>query len=264
MSAPLSRGLTIAGLLLVAAGLLLLSPRSPRPDKADVLPGPGSSPAASELSAPAPARIAPPGEGEARASKPAQQETPTRPHLKIPISELGTAAKADFEREFAEKLKPAVERWCKTYAGHVPFRPEEVTPDKFRERFGDSPAFYDYGFVINGTTLSVVDYHGEAFVAYLMSPAASLLLQIPKNPEPPKSVSVTREEVLRLLKADSGQDFPPEQLAMHPTAYAGAMNGGVAVDVGEGVRSGSGPFPKYSLVFGPDGNLACYLRRIIK
>ena len=182
----------------------------------------------------------------------------------MPASDLRADEQADFEKEFVQKLKPAVEHWCKTYAGHVPFRPEEVTPDKFRERFGDSPAFYDYGFVINGTTLSVVDYHGDVFVAYLMSPAAALLLQIPKNPEPPKPVSVTREEVLRLLKADSGSDFPPEQIAWRPTAYAGAMNGGVSVDVGEGVNAPLTPLFKYSMVFGPDGNLACYLRRIIK
>ena len=163
---------------------------------------------------------------------------------KYPLPNLRADEKAAFEKEFVERLKPAVERWCKTYAGHVPFRLEDVTPDKFRERFGDSPAFYDYGFVINGTTLSVVDYHGEVFVAYLMSPAAALLFQVPNNPEPPKPVSVTREDVLRLLKADSGQDFPPEQIAWRPTAYAGAMNGGVSVDVGEGVNAATRPLPE--------------------
>ena len=254
----------IGGLMLAAAGLLLLGPGTPRPDKADALPRPALCPAAPELSAPPPAPLVPPEEGQGRGSNHAQPAPLTRPRLKIPASELRADEKAAFENEFVQKLKPAVEHWCKTYAGHVPFRPEEVTPDKFRERFGDSPAFYDYGFVINGTTLSVVDYHGDVFVAYLMSPAAALLFQIPQNPEPPKPVSVTREEALRLLKADSGQDFPPEQIAMRPTAYAGAMNGGVSVDVGEGVNAAYAPLFKYSMVFGPDGNLACYLRRIIK
>jgi hypothetical protein len=254
----------IGGFMLAAAGLLLLGPGAPQPDKAAALPPVGSVPAASELSAPPPAPIAPPEEGERRGSNPAQVATRPSQRLKMPASKLRADEKAAFAKEFVQKLKPAVERWCKTYEGHLPFRPEDVTPDKFRERFGDSPAFYDYGFVINGTTLSVVDYHGEVFVAYLMSPAAALLFQIPEDPEPPKPVSVTREEVLRLLKADSGQDFPPEQIAWRPTAYAGAMNGGVSVDVGEGVNGPHAPFPKYSMVFGPDGNLACYGRRIIK
>jgi hypothetical protein len=260
MPASLSRALLIAGLVVAAAGLWLLRPRTPQPDKPGALP-----PAGLELSPSAPPRVAPPEvAGAGRGSSPAQSAPQTPPRLKKPASELRADEQAAFAKEFVEKLKPAVEHWSKIYEGHLPFRPEEVTPDKFRERFGDSPALYDYGFVINGTTLSVVDYHGEVFVAYLMSPAAALLLQIPKNPEPPKPVSVTREEVLRLLKADSGRDFPPEQITWHPTAYAGAMNGGVSVDVGEGVNGPHAPFPRYSMVFGPDGNLACYGRRLIK
>ncbi len=254
----------IAGLMVAAAGLLLLRPRAPRGGKAGAMPPAGSVSAASEAFVSDQTQAAHQGEGEVSGNKSAQDAPQTPPRLKIPASELRADEKADFEKKFVEKLKPAVERWCKTYEGHVPFRLEDVTPDKFRERFGDSPAFYDYGFVINGTTLSVVDYHGEVFVAYLMSPAAALLFQIPENPEPPKPVSVTREEVLRLLKADSGQDFPPEQIAMRPTAYAGAMNGGVSVDVGEGVNAAYAPLFKYTMVFGPDGNLACYGRRLFK
>lgn len=264
MRPSLSRALMIGGLMLSAAGLWLLRPGAPQRDKADALPPAGSVPAPPELSAPPPPRIAPPEEGEGRGGNPAQLGPRTPQRLKMPASELRADEKAAFAKEFVEKLKPAVERWCKTFAGHVPFRPEEVTSDKFRERFGDSPAFYDYGFVINGTTLSVVNYHGDVYVAYLMSPAATLLFQIPKNPEPPKPVSVTREEVLRLLKADSGRDFPPEEIAWRPTAYAGAMNGGVSVDVGEGVNGPHAPLPKYSMVFGPDGNLACYLKWMTK
>ena len=243
MKPRLSSALMIAGLVLAAAG---------------------SVPAALELSAPPPPRIAPPEEREGRGSNPSRLGPRTSGHLKIPASELPAEEKVAFEKEFVEKLKPAVERWCKTYEGHLPFRPEDVTPDKFRERFGDSPAFYDYGFVIDGTTLSVVDYHGDVYVAYLMSPAAALLFQMPKNPEPPKPVSVSREEVLRLLKADSGRDFPPEQIGMWPTAYEGAMNGGLEVEVGEGVHQKYGPLPRHSMVFGPDGNLACYLRWMTK
>jgi hypothetical protein len=204
--------------------------------------------------------VAPVAEAPKSATNPTQQIR--RPHLKTPASELSQQENAEFQKKFTERIKPAVEHWCKVYAGHVPFRPQDLTATTLRERFGDDPSFYDYGFVINGTTLSVVDYHGDVFVAYLMSPAAGQLLQLPKTPEPPKPPSVTKDEILRLLKADSGQDLPSNEIAMRPTAYAGAMNGGISVDVGEGVNTDFAPLFKYSMVFGPDGNLACYMRKI--
>ena len=75
-------------------------------------------------------------------------------------------------------------------------------------------------------------------------------------------VSVTMQEILRLLKADSGKDFSPDKIAIRPTSRACSMNGGVFVDVGEGARAGNGLLPEYSMVFGPDGSLVCYLKGI--
>jgi hypothetical protein len=49
-------------------------------------------------------------------------------------------------------------------------------------------------------------------------------------------------------------------ITMHPAAYAEATNGGVTVDLGREVHAALGPLPRYSLVFGPDGNLACSQR----
>lgn len=170
--------------------------------------------------------------------------------------------RAEFQKKFAEKLKPAVERWWAVYAGHSPFRPEDVTADKLRERiFPGSPA-QGYGFVINGTTLCIEDNRGLVYVQYIMSPGARQLGQLPKGPAPPAEVSISREEIMRLVKADSGRDFPPNQVAITPTSWSSAMNGGVEVEVGEGVYEKYTPLPEYSMVFGPDGNLACYLRGI--
>jgi hypothetical protein len=265
MKTPLGRVLLAVCLLLVAVAVLLLTRwRTPPSSKPDSTISPSSTRWGPTTSPPAAASATALAEIPSARKSFTQAGRPGGARIKIPAADLTADEKTQFEKEFTEKIKPAVEAWCKIYAGHVPFRFEDLTPDKFRERYGKDPSFYDYGFVINGTTLSVVDYHGEVFVAYLASPAASQLLQLPKNPEPPKAVSVTREEILRLLKADSGQDFPANQIAMRPTAYAGAMNGGVSVDVGEGVNAEYAPLFKYSIVFGPDGNLACYLRRIVQ
>jgi hypothetical protein len=261
MKLPLRRVTSLVCVLLAAGIVLLLMPKAPPAKRADSTPSTDSIAAGPS---PPPTQLAALVETETRGDKPSEAPGRRGPQLKIRASDLTEAEKADFENKFVEKIKPAVERWCEIYEGHVPFQLGDVTPDKLRERFGQDPSFYDYGFVIHGTTLSVVDDKGDFFVAYLMSPAAALLFQIPERPEPPKPVSVTREEVLKLLKADSGEDFPSTQIAMRPTAYGGAMNGGLSVDVGEGVNGDYPPFPRYSMVFGPDGNLACYLRRIVK
>ena len=175
--------------------------------------------------------------------------------------EMSDGERAEFQEKFTTKLKPAVERWCKVYAGHTPFRPEDVTVDKLRTvTFPDSAA-KGYGFVINGTTLCVEDDHGDVYVEYIMAPAGRQLDQLPKDAAPPAGVSITRQEVMRLLKADTGRDFPPNEVALRPTSWSGAMNGGVYVDAGKNVHSYTSP-EDYSMVYGPDGNLACYQRGI--
>jgi hypothetical protein len=190
------------------------------------------------------------------------KHTGSRSRIREHVSDMTPEEKAKFEREFLEKIKPAVVRWCKVYDGHIPFRPEDVTPDKLREHIFPGSSVQGYGFVIDGTTLSVAEYHGAVFVDYLMSPAAKQLFQLPKNSPPPADVSVAREEILKLLRADSGTDFPPNEIAITPTSRSGAMNGGIAVDVGKELHAAASPLPKYSMVFGPDGNLACYMRDI--
>lgn len=254
------RALLLTCLLFAAGAALLLSWRTLPSRAPRSVPSAESAPVAASEAASAAPEVMPPLAEPAKPASTVIQEK-GRPHIKLRASELTAEETAEFEKKFAEKIKPAVERWCKIYAGHVPFELKDVTADKLRERFGKDSSFYDYGFVINGTTLSVVDDHGAVHVSYLMSPAAALLFQIPRNPGRPKPVSVTKEEILRLLKADSGEDFPANQIAMRPTAYAGAMNGGVSVDVGEGVNADYAPLFRYSMVFGPDGNLACYGRR---
>lgn len=246
----------VAGLVLVAAGLLLVARRSGPADSegqaADSMAGPLPGPIPPVGPAP---QVAP---GPRAAREPGQ--TGPRLHVSARAEDLTAEERAEFEKKFATKLKPAIERWCKVYAGHTPFRPEDITADKLRQIiFPGSPA-QGYGFVVNGTTVCVEDNRGNVYLQYIMAPAARQLDQLPKAPAPPMEPTMTRPEIMRLLKADSGKDFRPNEVAITPTSWSGAMNGGVYVDVGQSVYSNAGGVPEYSMVFGPDGNLACYLR----
>jgi hypothetical protein len=248
--------LIIIGLLLLGTGLLLTTTRN----------GPsGTGQQFADRTSPVPGDPAPPAHltpqataGPRTGGQPWRTGSPRR--LSERAEDMTAEERAEFEKKFTTKLKPAVERWCKLYAGHTPFRPDDLTPDKLRTVVSPDSA-RSYAFVVNGTTLCVDDDPGDACVSYLMAPAARQLDQLPKEPAPPVPVSITRQEIMRLLKADSGRDFPPNEVAITPTAWSGAMNGGVYVDAGKNVRSYSSP-EDYSMVFGPDGNLACYQRGI--
>jgi hypothetical protein len=174
---------------------------------------------------------------------------------------MTTRDKAIFEKAFPEKVRPAVERFAKVYAGHLPFKLEEVTPDKLADCILPDQDERSYAFVVNGVTLEITYNHGSVFVDYLMSPAARQLTQIVGG-QMPAAPSVSRDEILSLLKADSGQDFPPDQIAITETVYGSSMNGGVSVDVGKGVHDAYMAFNdiKYSMVFDANGKLACYAR----
>ena len=190
----------------------------------------------------------------------AAQKRESHRRIKERAEDMTEAEKASFEKEFAEKLKPEVARWCSAYAGHIPFQPQDVTMDKLRVVCNLRSDCHAYDFVIDGTTFGVVDDAGRVYVDSLSARGANDLVNIPANPAPPKEGSVSREEILRLIKADSGKDFPPNQINIIPTGRSSAMNGGVAVYVDEGVNAnGMRPaLAKYSMVFGPDGNLVCY------
>jgi len=193
------------------------------------------------------------------APKPDRPDSRTR--VRDRASEMTPQQRAEFEKKFAQSIRPAVEKWCALYAGHSPIRASDVTADKLRELVFPGSPCQGYGFVIDGTTLCVEDNRGVVYVEYLMAPAARNLLRLSTGDAPLADISVSREEIVRLLQADSGKEFPPSQIAIRPTNRASAMNGGVFVDAGEGVNDPKGgPPPQFSIVFGPDGNLAYYLR----
>ena len=170
------------------------------------------------------------------------------------------AEKAQLAKNFTEKYKPTVEKWSKAYEGRMPFQPDDLTLDKFHSRFGD----YLYTFMIGDITLTIQDSDRLGLkVFYLMTRAgAKDLNQIPAPGfVPDLTVPITREDVIRMVKADSGAEFKPNEVLIKPTAAACALNGGAFVDI---LPAGKDPNNaanlKLSLVFGADGKLVSYER----
>ena len=171
--------------------------------------------------------------------------------------------KAELAKKFEEKFKPAAERWFKAYEGRIPFRPEDFALDKFHSRLGS----YMYTFMINSDITFTIqdsrDPNGTAKVSYLMSRKAAVEMnQLPGNGfVPDLKVPISREDVIRMVKADSGVEFKPNEVIIKPTAAACALNGGAFVDLRPtGADPNNALSSKVSMVFGPDGNLINYER----
>ncbi len=177
--------------------------------------------------------------------------------LRTRRGELTDAEIAELKDTFEKRLKPAVTAWCEAYAGHVPFKSEDLSPDNFLEEIGRGKSAM-YVFMLNGATFGIADVNESAQVSYLNTPGAKKLMALPNGAPPSTDVPVTRNELARMLKADSGTDFLPAEIRIIPTAFSSAMNGGANVNVGgDPVNIASW---KFTLVFGPDGNLNYYLR----
>jgi hypothetical protein len=173
---------------------------------------------------------------------------------------LSEDQKEDFAMVFAKRLKPAISNWCSAYSGHIPLTADSVTQDKFIERMGISPKFYDYAFVIDGMTLTVADKDGIAHVDYLNDPTQTKkLMDLPKGQPPVMALPVSKEEVSQMVEQDSGTHYADADIRMIPAGVSSALNGAVNVAIGgdaENFLSWD-----YSLVFGADGHLAYYLKK---
>jgi hypothetical protein len=183
-----------------------------------------------------------------------------RSKIKHRASEFTDQEKAAFAANFDQRYKPVVVRWCNTFAGHVPVAAEDVTAGSLVERIGKDSTYNEYIFVVHGITLGVRDSKGVAECDYLNDPQQTRKLAVlPQGDEHPVVTSpVTREEIMNLVEADGGTQFPPQQVRMTPSGLSGSLNGGVLVSVGGDARNGASW--KYDMVFGPDGKLAYFLR----
>jgi hypothetical protein len=198
-------------------------------------------------------------------STPALNATPpvTRPSL--PSFGVRKANFTDDElrelsKKFALEMKPALEKWCNAYRGRIPFAPHMLAFENFQERIGHDPSFYLYTFILEGATITFRDSNGRVVVNYFRAPVADQLTARPTGGPPTVQPPVSRDEVIRMAKQDSGVDFRPGEILLRPSGVASALNGGVFVDVAPLGGNPQNGLCKISLVFGPDGNLVYYCR----
>ena len=175
-------------------------------------------------------------------------------------ADMTAEEKEKLARAFNEKYKPTVRKWFEAYAERVPFNFDDFTLDKFHSRLGD----YMYTFMIGDTTFTIQDSPKLGLkVSYLMTRrGAQDLNSVPSNDfVPDLTVPVVREEIIRMVRADSGVEFKANEVIIKPTAAACALNGGAFVSI---LPSGADPDNalnnKISLVFGPNGKLVSYVR----
>jgi hypothetical protein len=183
-------------------------------------------------------------------------------------NELSDAEKVEMTNLFVTKLKPVAEKWASVYGDHVPFSLADLTMDKFVERFGrDSQIYHSYTFVMGDITLGIVEQNGNTAVRYLASKHGLRTMETmsPTGAAPDVSMPVTPRQALALAEADSGVQFPPNEVRLIPSAESGSLAGGAIVDVGSAVKNAMGiPISKtsagFNYVFAKDGTLAYYLR----
>lgn len=182
--------------------------------------------------------------------------------------EFSDEEKQQFTNLFETKLKPAAEKWAAVYGNRVPFDLADLTPDKLVRRNGWRNSKFDsYTFVMGDITLGVEIFRGNPHVNYLASKqgigAMNTMPQLTGAPD--LSMPVTQQQVLDLVQADCGQQFPPNQIRLMPTGASGSLMGGVDAEVGKEVSNPNyGTFSltntDFSIVFGKDGKLVAYLR----
>lgn len=197
----------------------------------------------------------------ASTSPPQSQATALARSIRRRAGEMTDAEKQEFRAAFEGRLKPALVKWCQTYEGRIPFSAERVTVGSFVERIGRDGAHYEYVFVVDGVTLgireSASDSGGLTRVAYLNAPQSKRLMELPSGAGPPSfDLPITKEEVARMLRKESGVEFEPGRIRMIPTGASSVMNGGARVEVGGDPQNFLSW--QYTLVFGPDGKLAYY------
>jgi hypothetical protein len=236
------RGLLAVGLLAVIVLVLLHKGEPPSPSR--------------RLDSASPVASAP----EAPSQRPLSNVLAVARNFGVRKAILTAEERADLERKFTAKIKPAVEKWCKAYGSHVPFKPEDLTLDKFKEQIGRNAAFTIYTFMLDGITLCVRDSNGRVVVNYLNTPQSKQLSQLPSGTAPTLALPVSRNDIIRIVKADSGTEFKPNEVQIRPTGLASAMNGGAFVDIAPLWGNPNNGLSKVSLVFGPNGDLVYYDR----
>lgn len=177
--------------------------------------------------------------------------------------EFNETEKAALAQNFAQRIKPAVSKWINAYGNRAPFKPDDLTLDKFAERLGQNPSFYLYTFVMGDVTLSVEEVNDTTKVMYMMSKRAAVAMNnLPASGTVPDvTTPVTRDEIIAMVQADTGVMFKPNEVIIHPSAESGALNGGEYVSLlPTGANPNNGLASKIDFVFGHGGTMLNYDR----
>lgn len=180
--------------------------------------------------------------------------------LKSRLSDFTDAEKDEFRSNFVARYKPALLKWSEAFSGRMPLNPDAVTPEKFVERVGKNASYREYIFVVDGITLGIQDSKGIARVDYLNDPKQTgKMTRLPTAGEVPvSSTPVSKDEVVKMLSAEGGTQFKPNDIRLIPSGYSGALNGGAIVNVGGNPDNAASW--QYDIVFSADGQLAYYLK----
>jgi len=188
---------------------------------------------------------------------------PYKPISKVGLgkraSDFTPEQKAEFEKTFNERIKPAIDKWANAYAGHLPFDPSVITIDKFHSTLDGGY----YTFMIGDTTFTVCDNKHGTKVFYLMERQTALDLNNVSKAGTPRNltVPVKADEVLKMATADTGLKYELKDVVIRPTATYCNIDGGAYVEVGIKYLNGMmlvNP-DNLSFVMGSNGKIVSYM-----
>jgi hypothetical protein len=157
-----------------------------------------------------------------------RRSLPSEPEKRA-AGDLTPDEKAALAKVFHERLQPALTNWFRAYEGRITFELGDVTLDRFIVKDGNI-----YSFIVNGSALEFANEAKGAWVFYFS--AAGALTKLNTLPAPGTAPNVStplkRDEVLRMVNADTGLGWKSSDVTLTPTGMSTAMGGGVSVDVG--------------------------------
>jgi len=156
---------------------------------------------------------------------------------------------------FAERLKPAANRWGSAFEGHLPFKLDDLNTNTLWGQIGTEKNTI-YSFMAGDVTVCLADENGSARLMYVNAPETKQLLQLPNGDSPKTQTSVSRAQIEQMVKAVSGLSFAPADVRITPTGYGSALNGGTEVSIG-GTPENSASW-KFNIVFDSNGKLIYY------
>jgi hypothetical protein len=183
-------------------------------------------------------------------------------------ADMTPAQRANLAIVFTNELKPALRKWSTVYQGRLPFSPDDLRVENFKCRLGfeGGSGSLMYAFVTdNGTTLTIAEKNGNAYVMQMMAKDAASSLNTGPEPgsTPNISVPITKDQVINWVKDDTGAQFPPSEVVVRPTGAATSIQGGAFVDLGGnsyGPQAYQFTGTNVQFVFGPDGMIINYER----